>query len=33
MAAQGLIADDGERIRVTDAGRALTGAIMLRLLP
>lgn len=33
MAEQGLISDDGERIRVTDAGRALTGAIVLRLLP
>ena len=33
MAEQGLIVDDGERIRVTDAGRALTGAIVLRLLP
>lgn len=33
LAAQGLIADDGERIRVTDEGRALTGAVVLRLLP
>jgi putative oxygen-independent coproporphyrinogen III oxidase len=33
LVAQGLIADDGERIRVTDEGRALTGAIILRLLP
>jgi putative oxygen-independent coproporphyrinogen III oxidase len=33
LAAQGLIADDGERIRVTDAGGALTGAIIVRLLP
>ena len=33
LAAQGLIHDDGERIRVTDAGRPLTGAIIVRLLP
>ena len=33
LASQGLIADDGERIRVTDQGRPLTGAIIVKLLP
>ncbi|HWH32546.1 MAG TPA: radical SAM family heme chaperone HemW [Egibacteraceae bacterium] len=33
LVAQGLLHDDGERIAVTERGRSLTGAIILRLLP